>query len=135
MSLVRSAWKKQSPATKLDDYILIVPDEHVIVSFTSMPGKENKVVVWGCWIREEPDSVVYTALRNADKWRRESYKAKGDELIWNNGNDSGLGVWNRIAETEIPITLRERGAAYLSKHSGHIPPNYEEAEQDGETDS
>ncbi len=55
--------------TFLND-LLILPEQDVIVSFTSMQDETEKRIVWGCWIREEADSVVYTALRTAKAWRR-----------------------------------------------------------------
>ncbi|MFT6181218.1 MAG: hypothetical protein ACJAQT_004589 [Akkermansiaceae bacterium] len=96
MSLTRSAWKKHSPEDKFSDYILILPEDQVIISFTSMQTDEDKRVVWGCWIREEADSEVDTARKNATGWRRESYEIRDDTLTWNNGNDPGVSTWYMI---------------------------------------
>jgi hypothetical protein len=53
------------PDSKFADYILILPDDGIILSYTAMPNDEEKRVVWGCWFREEEESVVYTAHKNA----------------------------------------------------------------------
>ena len=130
MKLSRSAWKRCLLQNEFSDYILILPEEGVILSFTSMQDAIDKRVVRGCWIREVADSIVYTALKKASTWRKESYELHEDLLTWDNGNGTGAHTWTRMTETDIPETLRTRGTTYLQKFKDCPPPEYEEAEQD-----
>jgi len=93
-----------------------------------MQDKDDRRIVWGCWIRQEADMVVYTALRNAKRWRRESYKIEDGALHWT--NDAGISVWTEIPITDIPEILIERGNRFLDKLDKFEPPNYPNAEQD-----
>ena len=122
MSLKRSAWRQESAEKQFSDYILILPERNVIISFTSMQDKEDRRLVWGCWIHEEADSVVYTAIKNAKTWRRESYRMEDERLTWNNG--SGSGTWVQMDETAIPENLRIRGTKFLDHFCSLTPPEY-----------
>jgi hypothetical protein len=120
------------PENKFSDYILILPEERAIISFTSMQDENDRRMVWGCRIREEENQIVHTALIKAKAWRRESYELIGDQLIWTNKNGSGTGVsiWAKIREEDIPDSLRARGIAFLERLESHPPPVIIEAEQD-----
>lgn len=122
MNLRRSAWKSRPADGARDNYILILPEQGVIVSFTSMQDEKDRRIVWGCWIRQEADSIVYTALQNAKRWRRESYKFENGMLHWT--TDGGVSVWTEIPENEIPQTLIERGKGFLNKLDTLNPPGY-----------
>ena len=125
MNLVRSSWKKTSSVTKHEDYILVEPEQNVIVSFTSMLREDARHVVWGCWYREVGNKVVYTALKKSNEWRRESYDIRDRRLVWNNGEAGGSAIWLSINETEIPEELRERAVAFLAQHADHVSPPFE----------
>jgi hypothetical protein len=126
MSLEQSAWMSDSPGKKYRDYILILPEQDVIVSFSSMQDEADTRAVWGCWICEEADSIVYTARTNAQVWRRESYELHGDQLTWI--NTVGISTWNRISETDISGNLRNRGVKVLEELGRRIPPDYPTAQ-------
>ena len=128
MNLRHSVWKSCPADGIFYNYILILPERSVIVSITSMQDKDDRRIVWGCWIRQEADMVVYTALRNAKRWRRESYKIEDGALHWT--NDAGISVWTEIPITDIPEILIERGNRFLDKLDKFEPPNYPNAEQD-----
>ena len=126
MRLKRSAWKTHREEGSFPDYILVLPESDVILSFTSMQDDEDKRVVWGCWIRELPDAVVYTALKNAKMWRKESYMLRDNQLTWDNGNGTGTVTWTRIPESDISEPLRNRGIEFLGRLCNHPPPEFEE---------
>lgn len=129
MNLTRSAWKRQSQGDTHDDYIQILPEAGFIVTYTSIRPNTEKTLIWGLWIREMPDSVVYTAHKNGKSWRRESYKIQGHQLIWNNGSDHGDAIWDLIDNSSIPHHLQEMGAAFIEKFARLHPPEFISAEQ------
>ena len=131
MRLPRSVWKHRSSEDKGYDYILVLPDDMVILCITLLQHEGDKRIVWGCWIKEEDDSVIYTALKNAKKWNRESYQINGSELIWDNGRGNGTHTWDRISEEEIPQKWRDRAGRYLENMQSASPPEYKPPEQGG----
>jgi hypothetical protein len=129
MSLPRSAWKYRSPGCPNDDYIQVFPEAGFIITYSSSPQQSDKTIIWGLWIREDSDSLVFTAHKNAKLWRKESYKIEGGQLFWNNGNGHGDAVWDSIEDSTIPNHLQLLGSAFIEKFTSLIPPEFKLAEQ------
>jgi hypothetical protein len=129
MSLNRSTWKRQSQSDTFADYIQILPEAGIIVTYSSTQPNSNRTIIWGLWIRDMSDSIVYTARKNAKLWRREFYKIEGRQLIWDNGFGHGDVTWDLIDDALLPDHLQEMGAAYLEKFLASNPPEFILAEQ------
>jgi hypothetical protein len=129
MRLSRSAWKTHRNESPYEDYIQILPDDGIIITYSSVSLIEERIVIWGCWIHDEGDSVVYTAVKNAKVWKRESYNIQGNQLIWNNGCGHGVAVWDAIDECDIPAHFLDRAAKFIEKFLSLHKPEFIKAEQ------